>query len=578
MNPISVYLYLLRQIWTYLGEKKLHFIIAYVTFIVANSARLFEPFVLGLAVNELQKGGENVFNNFLHYIIILGILRGIFIVLHHFVGRIWDSVAALEAFKNYTTGFYEMVMKMPLERNENHHSGKIIEQIRKGAESLNDFGGRNFLLIEIMVEFTFSMIFVIAIFGKLGLAVLLSGIITLVISVLFDKILVKYYKWDAKNYYQINSLLFDYISNIFTTVTLRLEKVTQKNIKNKIEEKQEKMKKLFWGRELKRGLGMNIFPSYIKYLILLGFVYFSLQSTGAVLIGSFTMLIGYLDQVQKGFSKFNNLYGTFVIHKANLELSDGIKEDYKEFIGGKNNIIKNNENNIDRSFNTLEIKNLNYKYPDNTGGVENINLDFKKGQKIAFIGESGSGKTTTMKILRGICGYNSGKLFLDSKQADFDNIFALTTLIPQEPEIFESSLEHNITFGIRTNNYKKDVENSLKIAAFDRVVNRLEKGLESKINEKGVNLSGGEKQRLAFARGVYFAKNSEIILLDEPTSSVDSYNENKIYDRIFEKFSDKIIISSVHKLNLLEKFDYIYKFENGKIVDKGTFEEMKNKI
>jgi anaerobic ribonucleoside-triphosphate reductase len=63
---------------------------------------------------------------------------------------------------------------------------------------------------------------------------------------LFDKILVKYYKWDAKNYYQINSLLFDYISNIFTTVTLRLEKVTQKNIKNKIEEKQEKMKKLFW--------------------------------------------------------------------------------------------------------------------------------------------------------------------------------------------------------------------------------------------------------------------------------------------------------------------------------------------
>ena len=101
--------------------------------------------------------------------------------------------------------------------------------------------------------------------------------------------------------------------------------------------------------------------------------------------------------------------------------------------------------------------------------------------------------------------------------------------------------------------------------------------IKTNVMEKGVSLSGGEKQRLALARGLLAARNSDIILMDEPTSSVDSVNEVKIHDNIFKEFKDKTIISSIHRLNLLNKFDYIYMFDDGKIVAEGTLDElMKN--
>ncbi len=98
--------------------------------------------------------------------------------------------------------------------------------------------------------------------------------------------------------------------------------------------------------------------------------------------------------------------------------------------------------------------------------------------------------------------------------------------------------------------------------------------LNSSVVEKGVNLSGGEKQRLALARGLMAAEDKEILLLDEPTSSVDSDNELRIYKNIFSKFEGKTVISSIHRLHLLDLFDKIYFFENGKIVATGNFQEL----
>jgi ABC-type multidrug transport system fused ATPase/permease subunit len=146
------------------------------------------------------------------------------------------------------------------------------------------------------------------------------------------------------------------------------------------------------------------------------------------------------------------------------------------------------------------------------------------------------------------------------------------SLFPQEPEIFENTIEYNITLGVAHD--KTNLEQVTKIAQFEEVITQLPKGYESKIQEKGVNLSGGQKQRLALARGIFAAKDSDLIFLDEPTSSVDPKTELKIYDALFEEFSEKAILSSLHRLHLLPKFDYIYIMEQGKIIDEGTFENL----
>ena len=146
------------------------------------------------------------------------------------------------------------------------------------------------------------------------------------------------------------------------------------------------------------------------------------------------------------------------------------------------------------------------------------------------------------------------------------------TLIPQDPELFNDSIGYNITLGIPTK--KDEVLEVIEMAQFKNTLSRLPSGLSTNVLEKGVSLSGGEKQSLALARGLLAAKKSDIVLLDEPTSSVDSINEIRIHDNIFEKYRNKTIISSIHKLHLLPKFDYIYMFDKGKIVAEGTYGDM----
>jgi len=147
------------------------------------------------------------------------------------------------------------------------------------------------------------------------------------------------------------------------------------------------------------------------------------------------------------------------------------------------------------------------------------------------------------------------------------------TLIPQEPEIFNQTFRYNITMNLPTD--EKDLEKVITMAQLKPVISKLPRSLDTNVKEKGVSLSGGEKQRLALARGLLAAKESDILLLDEPTSSVDNLNEIKIHKQIFAEFKEKTIISSVHRLHLLDRFDYIYLFSKGRIIGEGTYKSIK---
>jgi ATP-binding cassette subfamily B protein len=115
------------------------------------------------------------------------------------------------------------------------------------------------------------------------------------------------------------------------------------------------------------------------------------------------------------------------------------------------------------------------------------------------------------------------------------------------------------------------VQQALSISCFDEVLPKLPRGIESDIRERGVNMSGGQKQRLALARGLIAAQDSSILLLDEPTSSIDQITESVIFDRLFKAFADKAIIATVHRLHLLPRFDHIILMSDGAIIEQGDF-------
>ncbi len=154
----------------------------------------------------------------------------------------------------------------------------------------------------------------------------------------------------------------------------------------------------------------------------------------------------------------------------------------------------------------------------------------------------------------------------------FANISRAIALVPQDPEIFATTILENITLGA---DYDPDfVRHFCKMACFDSVVETLPQGFNSSIKEKGVNLSGGQQQRLALSRGLLACHDKDIVLLDEPTSSLDALTETKVYQNIFQGFRGKTIVSSVHRLHLLPLFDRVVMFEKGRIIGSGTHAEL----
>jgi ABC-type multidrug transport system fused ATPase/permease subunit len=307
-----------------------------------------------------------------------------------------------------------------------------------------------------------------------------------------------------------------------------------------------------------------------------GYVYQHWVPGEVFMVGSLVALLGFVNQFTSVFHDVAWQYTQIVQFNTDVQTSRFITQAYKE------HHLPDEIQGLPEDWKRISISNLNFSHKDNyssteqTSSLHDISILLEKGKRIAFIGESGSGKSTLMALLRGLFAPQPGAVITvdDKTNVPINAISSSITLFPQEPEIFENTIEHNITLGLPFD--EQQIMEVCRTAQFDEVVEHLPKKLQSNIQEKGVNLSGGQKQRLALARGILAAKSSDIILLDEPTSSVDSKTENQIYEKLFEEFGDKVIVSSLHRLYMLTHFDYIYVLQHGSIVEQGTFAELRS--
>lgn len=566
-NPLAR---LFAALWQYSSGNKRVVALFWVGFVFNEAVNIVvQPFLWSKILNSIQEHRGVSESNLMTLFGYLGLMfcSTLFFWGIHGPARVAERTNAFKARISYRKFLLSGVMSLPLSWHAEHHSGDTIDKIEKGTNALYDFGQSSFVMMYSLTRLIVCLS-ILAYYSHLAILIaLVMMCVSAWVTMRFDRVLIPQYRELSRAENHVSESVFDSISNIGTVIILRVERLVFDAIVSKVEKplalfvKNAKLSELKWF--------VTVLCCRVMTCLTLG-VYFWQQSRvyGPFEIGVYYLLINYLDKVSDLFTRFCELYGDVVIRRTRVMNAEDLSADFK---------THNLANHVlPTGWQKLDINNLSFSYHGEEGDMhlDDVSLSIDRGEIIAFIGGSGSGKTTFLKAIRGLCPPQTLDLIVDGVRIEegFEGISRAIALVPQNPDIFATTIIGNITLGA---DYDMSVVNRFTdMACFREVIGQLPNGLDSSIKEKGVNLSGGQQQRLALARGLLACEGKDIVLLDEPTSSLDSTTEMQVYLNIFNGFKGKTIISSIHRLHLLPLFDRIYMFDKGKIVGVGTLNEL----
>ena len=226
---------------------------------------------------------------------------------------------------------------------------------------------------------------------------------------------------------------------------------------------------------------------------------------------------------------------------------------------------------------SVEFKNVSYSYDGKIKAIDDVSLEIKTNQTVAFVGPSGGGKTTLANLITRFFDAQSGEVLVGGvnvKNIEKEELNNAVSYVFQNSKLINASIRDNVLLG-KPNASTEDVMSALEKAQCLDIIDKFDKGIETVIGSKGVYLSGGETQRIAIARAIL--KNSPIVILDEATAFADPDNEVKIQKALDELSKDKTVIMIAHRLSTVKNADCIFVLQNGKLVEQGSAKELNDK-
>lgn len=557
---------LAKSIWFLLdfGKLRRKYLICLVFLFILLIYSVVPPLIIGAIVNFFTTYAPG--QSLAKFYILSVFLGGSMIIVSYTrlsIKRKLSLMNNISVYQIKTRGFGILLSRSLIEASK-ESTGEKVQKIQNGIDSFIAFYKM------------FSNQILTAIASAVGIIIVLFylrlvyGLFFLSYEILFFIILKIYayrlHKLNVERYEAIekaSGVYIEGINNITTLKSLGTEKHFQTRITKReaiSKEYSDKITRLM-NRQWKvfqalNGVSAGVFLFFIGRDVI----------SGILSVGEIVIFYSYFENSLRNFSsQIMDFYGDIIQAKSGI---GRMVEVFK---------IRQNDNrtgteNFPEFWNEIKISNGDFFYKSGAG-LHGINISIKKGEKIGIVGKTGSGKSTIAKVMLGLYELKSGKFEIGGKNfydIDPEKVFENISVVPQDIEMFNMSLAENITLF-------RDIEESLlekaiKISKFQEVIDKLPKGLDTIIGEKGYKLSGGERQRLAIARAI--CQNSQILILDEATSALDTKTEKSIYQAIEENFPDKTIVAVAHRIKTLENTDKIYVFKRGSIVEEGKYEDL----
>ncbi len=462
------------------------------------------------------------------------------------------------------------LLRLDSKWHEKENSGNKLKRIQRGAEGINAIPR---LWINAVVEIAVNCIGMTFIIGFVD-ATISAIIIVFFITYTF----VSYFltRKTARTSYAVNiaeeklaGVSFETINNIRSVSVLGMGDSLLEIIRRRIDKVFEKIKlRIFWYRSRQIYLAMI---GHAFHFIGLATIIWGL-SNGKYEVGFLFLFIQYYMRLWVAIEEFSDITQQFMDARYGISrMIDILKEPVKI------NDDSNKQNAPD-DWNTIHLKNISFAY-GNHQVLKNLSFDIRRGEKLGIVGVSGAGKSTLFKLLLKEYEDYSGEITFDGlalKDIKKSSYFTKTAVVLQDTEVFNFSLRENIVIAnMEKANDEALLQRSLEIAHVQDFMHKLPEGIETLIGEKGIKLSGGEKQRVGIARAIF--KEPQVLFMDEATSHLDLESEEKIRDSLHKFFQTVTAVVIAHRLTTIREMDRILVLENGEIIESGTFDELYEK-
>ncbi|NMC62109.1 MAG: ABC transporter ATP-binding protein, partial [SAR324 cluster bacterium] len=559
---------LIRASWKATAQQRFGFYAFLFLFVVANTFDLLVPVTLGYVFGVLVKTGYTPEGQEQALIgISLYVACKLCQSSFHHLARYIQNIVTYSAKMFTYSQIFEALLSFPLNWHSRHHSGESLSKLHRSAGAIDQtIGTYIWQVVEGSVKVVSASIAICALDWWVALNVVLMYMLTIGLMIFFNSQLVRRIRLNNRFYDRFNRIFVDYLTNIVTVKTLNLEKSAHDYLSNQQPEGLKISKSISRLGELKWG-SVDFGNSIVVGTSLIIYFYSQMNQGLAFDIARVYILTDYLGKIFAAIGSFTAYYSGLIESSTAYEDADEIATSSAEF-------RQTSSVPAVKEWDSIQIRNLEFFYDNEARtGLRNVNLDIKNGEKIALVGPSGGGKSTVLKIIGGLLEPTSYGVFSDSKHVlTLQQITKMALLLPQEPEIFSETLLYNLcldqTFA------PERIHMVASICRLERILEKLPRGWDNSLAEKGLNMSVGEKQRVALARCLLRAYTRDILLLDEPTSSLDPKTEKEIFIGILEHFSKLTVLSACHRLNLVPLFDRIIYVRDGLIEEQGSFEQL----